>query len=243
MDILYACLSELGKRDINQDFNQVYIDDHIGCFLVADGCGAYEGSEIASQSLLENISTLIAKQTDALIEDPNKTFQAIVDEAAQAMIKQLDKFDYADAATTLAAVLLFDEGVLVAHVGDSRVIRFHGQTQQCWHTKDHNVFEELKAKGEVSDQDLHDHPSAHILTNVFDRHLSYHLEMTRLKALGEQHLYVLATDGVWPYLNKEDYQSLLASSQPIHVLESIFARLKTNQQDDDNMTAIVMRRV
>lgn len=160
--VVTVMLSDVGRvRGNNED--AVAEDTDIGLLVLADGMGGYNAGEIASGLATSTVLDVVRRQWKAL-----KRGQVDVDsgysreslllkesvEAAHQTIYQVAQSQpqCAGMGTTIVTVLLYDDRMSVAHVGDSRLYRFRfGFLEQI--TRDHSLLEELVARGHYTRED------------------------------------------------------------------------------------------
>ena len=131
-------------------------------FVVADGMGGAQAGEVASQTATEVFDGGLGAGA------PEAALERVVQEANQ-RIHRLAEDDPSTAGmgTTLTAAVLKPEEqeVAIAHVGDSRAYRLRsGKLEQL--TTDHSLVEELRRKGQLTDEQASDHPQRSIITRA-----------------------------------------------------------------------------
>jgi len=157
------------QREHNEDSFGTFADPGSGCALlfVADGVGGNTGGELASQftakSLLAYWKRFAAGRTPAAdetvrffhesLEDINRTVYGI--NADQGTLS-------APMGTTVAAVALLQDHVVVANSGDSRVYRFRGGGIMAL-TEDHSLVQKWIREGVMTEADAKVHPMSHVI--------------------------------------------------------------------------------
>lgn len=171
--IAYAALTDVGmRRRNNQDSFCVVLADgrsawerqgHL--FIVADGMGAHAAGELASRLAVDLIPHHYTKQQQpkpienlhrAMLEANNEIYRR-----GQANI------EFRNMGTTTSALALLPEGVICAHVGDSRIYHLRGASLHQL-TFDHSLVWEMQAAGGISEESL---KSGLIPKNVITRSL------------------------------------------------------------------------
>lgn len=151
-----AAMSDTGRiRDHNED--AVAWDTDIGLFVLADGMGGYNAGEVASGIAVKTIMNLVREayanqDLDGIDERTGLSRPAIVlrDAVARAN-KIIHQTSHTESqcegmGTTVVACLLYDNRLVTAHVGDSRLYRMHqGKLKQV--TLDHSLLQELVDRG------------------------------------------------------------------------------------------------
>ena len=157
------------QREHNEDSFGTFADPGSGCALlfVADGVGGNTGGELASQftakSLLAQWKRFAEGRTPGAhetveflqrtLEDINRTVYGI--NADQGTLS-------APMGTTVAAIALLQDHVVVAHSGDSRVYRFRGGGIMCL-TEDHSLVQKWVREGVMTEADAKVHPMSHVI--------------------------------------------------------------------------------
>jgi protein phosphatase len=147
-DVRHTALSDIGlRRANNQDSYAVKIAatarqwlDRGHLFIVADGMGAHVAGEVASRLAVETVVQSYFKRTN---ESPaHALVQALYD--AHRVIKEKSRREdaYRDMGTTCDAFAMLPQGLLIAHVGDSRVYRVRDQIIEQL-TFDHSLVWEV----------------------------------------------------------------------------------------------------
>jgi protein phosphatase len=137
------------KRKHNEDSFAIY-SEH-GLYLVADGMGGHASGEVASQLAVETMREFF-QMTE---EDPERTWPYKMDHSrgyeenrliTAIKLSNLRIFETAQSnhkqrgmGTTVVAIFAVEDGIHIAHVGDSRVYRVRNhQMEQL--TEDHSLL-------------------------------------------------------------------------------------------------------
>ncbi|PSQ77804.1 MAG: hypothetical protein BRD35_02880 [Bacteroidetes bacterium QH_7_62_13] len=136
-----------GRRDVNQDDILHFYPTQDSFFLgVADGMGGVAGGQIASQTALQTVeSVLREKFEDEVTPDMLKDILATAFEEAQASIREIADEDPSldGMGTTLTCVMGCDNRFIAGNLGDSRVYYLtDGEIHQV--TEDHSYLREFE---------------------------------------------------------------------------------------------------
>ncbi|MGV3485587.1 MAG: PP2C family protein-serine/threonine phosphatase, partial [Planctomycetaceae bacterium] len=125
-------------------------------FAVPDGMGAHAAGELASQMAAEKISQYYLKQSTL---DAATALRLAVQEAnADIHRRGQENPEFYNMGTTASSIAIGPQGVIVAHVGDSRVYRIRdGKLEQL--TFDHSLVWEMQASGQI-------HPNSNLRHNI-----------------------------------------------------------------------------
>jgi serine/threonine protein phosphatase PrpC len=179
MRVQWAARSDPGvRRPTNEDSFCTRPD--LGLFVVADGMGGHVAGEIASRIVVEAIEAYIA---DTVHADAQSTWPYPFDPAlgvdgnrlkgafhlANERLAQevAGSQDLRGMATTASAVLMNgdDAGVVLAHVGDSRIYLWRdGGIQR--QTIDHSWVEEQVRAGLLTANEARQHPWRNVVTRA-----------------------------------------------------------------------------
>ncbi len=146
--IRYATLTDIGlRRANNQDSHaskpavtarQWFDRGHF--FIVADGMGAHAAGEVASQLAAEAVMQGYLKRSGE--SAPQALVNAVYDAHRVLREKSRREDAFRDMGTTCDAFALLPAGIIVAHVGDSRVYRVRGPVIEQL-TFDHSLVWEV----------------------------------------------------------------------------------------------------
>ena len=150
----HAALTDIGlHRSTNED---AFIAEP-PLFAVADGMGGARAGEVASHLALETLVETLA--ADAVLHDAAL--------AANERVYQVSRADRAHAGmgTTLTAVVLRDDRLEFAHVGDSRLYLWRDETLEQV-TDDHSLVGEMLREGHLTREAALNHPQRSILSRA-----------------------------------------------------------------------------
>ncbi|MDY6792461.1 MAG: protein phosphatase 2C domain-containing protein [Thermodesulfobacteriota bacterium] len=131
-----AGITDIGKkRKINED--SMFLDDKLGLYLIADGMGGHRAGEVASNMVVETISSYIKKlgEDDDTQEfsTPDQTLSSEANHLISAIrlsnriVYQVSNGNegYRGMGSTLSAVYFNKDTFIAANVGDSPIYLIH----------------------------------------------------------------------------------------------------------------------
>lgn len=152
-----ALLTDMGRVRTNNE-DAVAEDRDLGLLVLADGMGGYNAGEVASGIATTTIPHVVRRDWKHLRQlassgaDASHSPQALllkkaIEEAHETIYQAAQSQPQcAGMGTTVVVVLLHDNRMSIAHVGDSRLyLHRAGKLQQV--TRDHSLQEEMIAKG------------------------------------------------------------------------------------------------
>ncbi len=242
-------LSIAGRRSNNED--AVVARPELGLFVVADGLGGYDGGEVASKITVDTISDLIRRTAS----DADVTWPYSIDRS-----RSLDE-NQVIVATKLAhdrivahrvgalgsmgstvAMLRFgvgnDNGVVIGHVGDSRVYRLRdGALAQL--TADHSLANQMIEAGMVLDAKF---PYRHIITRALGLGSADADVQSSQVITGD--VFLLCSDGLYEPLETETMATLLDPVTRGRSVADACRQLVASAYEagsSDNISAVVVR--
>jgi serine/threonine protein phosphatase PrpC len=220
--------------------------------LVADGVGGHAAGEVASQTVVDEITLELRADPCA---NPVRILPQAAVRAGRAVFAQAKK-DPAlrGMATTLAAALLIGRRLYTVTVGDSRIyLRRNGKTFQA--SIDHTWVQEAVEHGLLTREQARFHPNAHVLR----RHLGgeHDPQPDQRLRLGEDEpvpsaaehqgttledgdAVVLCSDGLSDLVKEADIGHALRHGRLDRVVQELI-ELARQRGGHDNITVVAMR--
>ncbi len=205
-------------------------------FVVADGMGGAQAGEVASKTAAE------AFDRD-LPEMPPERFLRETIEAANRQIHELARADPSRAGmgTTTTAALVDAAGgeVAIGHVGDSRAYRLRGgRLEQL--TRDHSLVEEMRRKGQITDEQAEDHPQRSIITRALGPEPEVDVDVQTVPAAPGD-VFLLCSDGLTTMVGEERIAAGLSHSDSLREAVRTLVEEANRAGGRDNITALAFR--
>jgi PPM family protein phosphatase len=204
-------------------------------FVVADGMGGAQAGEVASRIAAEAFDRdLPSGPEDALREVFESANREIHEHAAQ------DEA-HAGMGTTLTAAIVAPERdeVAIGHVGDSRAYLLRGSKLERL-TQDHSLVEELRRKGQLTDEQAEEHPQRSIITRALGPEAEVEPDIhTEPARAGD--VYLLCSDGLTTMLGEERITQILRSATNLDAAVRALVDEANRAGGRDNITAVAFR--
>lgn len=236
MDIAlrYAARSDVGLVRLNNQ-DSGYAGAHL--LVVADGMGGHAGGDVASAITVGALMHLDAPAAnpDAALAD----LELAVDDARQDLVDRSAKDpELTGMGTTVTAVMLVDNRLAMAHLGDSRayVLR-DGELTQA--TIDHTFVQHLVDTGRISAEEAETHPQRNVVMRVlgdFDIDLTPDLSV-REATVGDR--WMLCSDGLSGFVHAEELRATLADVADVAQCAEDLLQQALDAGSTDNVTVIV----
>jgi protein phosphatase len=244
--IRYDVQTDVGlRRANNQDSHIVNIAssakqwlEHGHLFVVADGMGAHVAGEVASRLAVDTVAKSYINQSACNVANLK---QALYN--AHHAIRSRSKQDaYRSMGTTCDAFALTPQGLIIGHVGDSRVYRLRGHSFEQL-TFDHSLLWEILARfGTAPGQPFEQ--MAHIPKNQITRSLG---PVDNLEVDGEGpfpievgDVILACSDGLTGQVRDEEIGQILAVMPPDLAAESLI-NLANIHGGPDNITVAIVQ--
>lgn len=236
-----ALITNSGGRSNNEDYVLHAVHGEEECFILCDGLGGHECGEVASQCVADTVAALFEEQgnTPSFLKDAF--------ELAQERLLELQRErNMVDAMkTTLVVLVVTEEQMKWAHIGDSRLYHFFQQNTRYERTRDHSMVQLLCDMGEIQEQDMRHHEDRNKLLRVMGAEWgkkSY--ELSAILEWEEPHSFVLMTDGFWEYVEEKEMLGTLQNTGSAAEWLAAMTRLVEARADmtrTDNYSAICVK--
>ena len=229
--ITYGAVTHVGQvRTGNED--SLLADNNV--FMVADGMGGHNAGEVASLMAVEHLreaASGIIAETDLV--------QALVHANEVIYAESMTNHLHHGMGTTLAAMVVLDNNnIVVAHVGDSRVYMWHEKALTRL-SKDHSYVQELVDEGIVSIEEARTHPRRNIVTRALGIDAEVDVEANTFPVtVGAW--YVLCSDGLVDEISDADIAKVLERCTTPHEASQALVDAANAAGGRDNITVIVV---
>lgn len=209
--------SHIGQKDKQEDtvwpiFENAAPDNR--CFILCDGVGGSEHGEIASQTC----SQLIGEYISELIEKTDNVSNDDIQDAVNIAYDKLDSMDnivsksHLSMATTFTCVSITKDGIVVAHMGDSRIYHVRPNHGILYQSNDHTLVNALLKVGELTQDEAKNFPQRHVITRAIQAHANKRCkaETRKLSDIKDGDYLFLCSDGVLEHLTDERLVEVLS---------------------------------
>ena len=245
-DIIIGAATHKGKkRQINQDFYDCYIprdpkEMKKGALLVlADGMGGYSGGEVASKMAVE---ILMNNYYDVSIKKKFKSMKSCFHMAnISIMNKAVETPSLKGMGTTLTAVVIKNNKLYCAHVGDSRAY-FVSEKGLIQLTQDHSYVASLVRQGVITEEQAETHPERNMITRAIG--VTEDLEIDCLKKTihpRKTPYLLICCDGLYREVdNQTIIDTIFSMEEPQSICDQLVLEANNNG-GSDNITVIVAK--
>lgn len=232
---------QLGERENQEDSRYPDTDNpsnDTAAFVVCDGVGGSDKGEVASSTVCKRIGEILLthKNTYEFGEDD---FKYVLNQAYKALDSISDPSNQG-MGTTLTFLAFHSNGVLAAHIGDSRIYQVRPGEGIIYRSEDHSLVNALLRSGNISPDEIKDHPKGNIITRCMGANDGVREKddatVINLKDVATGDYFLLCTDGVTGQIDEEELLELYCSDKTDEEKYRFLAEKCKNSSD--NNTAI-----
>ena len=235
-----ALLTDVGqKRSNNQDYMNRYTNRAgIDLIVLADGMGGHRAGHIASEMTATDLGASWVDTQLNTLNDVREWMVAVLEEENKKIYQLGQTDEYKGMGTTLEAIVIIDQQMIYAHVGDSRIgLLRNGEYQQL--TSDHSLVGALVRAGQLSEEEARLHPQKNIITQSIGQLQPVEADIA-IKTLEPGDYVLVNSDGLTNMVSKEDIRDILLSEVPIENKAESLIRFANNAGGTDNITVALL---
>jgi protein phosphatase len=243
--IIDAAASDTGMRRSNNQDSQTSVRapnpevwrnrGHV--FMVADGMGAHAVGELASKMACDLIphnymKTKGGTASEAIV----KSFQEV---SALIHSRAAANRDFQGMGTTCSSLLLLPEGVLVAHVGDSRVYRIRDRRIDQL-SFDHSLVWELVRRNHLTPEQANLSVPKNVITRSLGPEPQVEVDVEGLLSVRVADVYLLCSDGLSGPVDDQEIGAFAGHFHPRDACRFLI-HLANLRGGLDNITVLIVR--
>lgn len=230
----FSTRSDVGLvRANNQD--SAFAGDRL--LLVADGMGGHAGGDVASALCIASIAPL--NNQDFTSSNMLERLGDAVENARIDLVEHARATEtLAGMGTTVTALLLSENNLAMAHMGDSRAYLLRdGKLTQV--TKDHTFVQHLIDTGKITEAEAEVHPQRSVVMRVLG---DFELDLTPDLSIREARpgdRWLLCSDGLSGFIRFETIEQTLRDVADLELCSEYLIQLALRGGGSDNITCIV----
>jgi PPM family protein phosphatase len=237
------------KRNHNEDAFSIL--GEYGLYIVADGMGGHASGEVASRMAVDTLKEFFAATAD----DPERTWPYKMDrtkgyeenrlitgiklanlriyEAAQRDARRRGM------GTTIVAIFTVEDGLYVAHVGDSRVYRLReGKLEQL--TEDHSLLNDYIKMKRLTPEEIANFPHKNVIVRALGMKETVKVDTSFFTPQANDTV-LLCTDGLSGPVTDEEMATIVQGSPDLKVATRKLIDRANENGGPDNITCVLAR--
>ena len=237
-----AKIASITDKGLNPQYT-VNEDSHLvlkksGIFAVADGVGGANAGDVASQTALNTIRSLVEKSDQT--ETDYLNFVKTLIESGNNVVYEIGQKRKEQIASTIALMAIEEDYAVLGHVGDSRIyVQRDGKLTQL--TRDHSKLQSLIDNSLITPEEQANFKERNVITKALGAQQTVEPGIQKVM-LKNNDIFVLCTDGIYVHNSDEEMQTNINQNED--QLQQICEQLKQNcyhKGAKDNLTAIVIK--
>lgn len=227
---LYPPLSinEIGQRD-NQEDSIIQIDNQL--FVLCDGMGGHEHGEVASQTVCQALGEWYQTRAIHLLDKPQ------IEDALFYAYAQLDLKDGGELkkmGTTLTLIYIGSEGIIAAHMGDSRIYHVRPGVGILYQSRDHSLAFDLFQAGEISYEEMLNFGQKNVITRAMTPGEDNRMrpDITHITDIQSGDYFYMCSDGMLEQMSNDELVALLSSDASDEDKQQQLIAATANNQDN-----------
>ncbi|QQK81960.1 Stp1/IreP family PP2C-type Ser/Thr phosphatase [Salicibibacter cibi] len=227
-------------RRHNEDAGGLFYGEGMMLAVVADGMGGHRAGDVASKMVVEALrDSWQDHPPQNEISEIKDWLQAEIKRANRAVFnKSIDEAAFKGMGTTVVASVLYNDTIIIAHVGDSRAYRFQSQTLEQI-TSDHSLVNELVRNGQLSSDEAENHPRKNVLTRAIGTEEEIEVEVGTFDFPGRAVL-LLCSDGLSDKLGEMDVGATLSGENSMAEAADALIQEALERGGEDNVSIILV---
>lgn len=218
----------------------------IGFFAIADGMGGHQAGEVASRECISILCRLMKKAKGRRKKSSPLELQLTLQKSIAQVNHDIYMMGLANPelrgmGTTLCCMQFHEEGVIFAHIGDSRIYRLNpeiGKLTQV--TVDHSLMRELIDLGQLSEGQAPEFLYKNIITKAIGTEPTNEPSINSSE-VSDGDIYLMCTDGLSDMLTHPEIEKILMLDKPIMDLAKILVQAAKDKGGYDNITVVLIR--
>jgi len=235
--------SDVGKvREVNEDAGGIYFNRANQMLAtIADGMGGHKAGDVASQLVLNYLKELWQNTDQFETEEEIATWleKAVIETNEHVLNEAKNDSDFLGMGTTVVVAVFFNDVVIVAHVGDSRLYYItEDKIDQI--TEDHSFVQELVKTGEITEEEAEAHPKKNVLLRALGTERDVTVDINSFK-VEDQSYILICSDGLSNKLSPEDLMTVVYSNQTLDEKIDELISLANDRGGEDNISVILVK--
>lgn len=205
-------------------------------FVVADGMGGAQAGEVASKAAVQAFR-------DGLPDgNPEEAVEGSIGQANRTIFEQAQADpDLSGMGTTITTASVDSEAeeVVIGHVGDSRAYRLRDGILQRL-TRDHSLVEEMRRRGQITEEQVEDHPQRSIITRALGPEPEVQVDVQTVPSKPGD-IYLLCSDGLTTMIDDERITGIITGATSLDAATRTLVDEANRAGGRDNITVVLFQ--
>lgn len=216
----------------------------INTYVLADGMGGHQAGEVAASQAVMAFCDYMKK----MLVDPSRSFtigemRSEIEYAIQRVNSKVYKMGYRDPelkgmGTTLCCLHLHPDGLIRAHVGDSRIYQYRNDVLTQL-TEDHSLAREMVDLGQLKEGDVNQFSYKNIITRAVGTE-PYVDPSVHISDIEDGDVYMMCSDGLSDFLSSSEMEEIIAKENSLKTKATSLIDAAKDKGGHDNITVVLL---
>lgn len=229
------------KRTNNEDVIQtVFNHQKQPLMILCDGVGGQQFGEVAASMCATYLANQWQKTSLMTADQIQEWFDRHITVINSEIYEKGQIFsDLKGMSTTLVCASVFENQLVVAHVGDSRAYVYrHPEIRLI--TRDHSLVNYLLERGEITLEDAKKHPMKNVITRAIGTDPYVTIDFTQVSLMPSDSI-LLCSDGLSDMLDEEEMEMILSQNAILFDQGNRLVKQANENGGRDNISLILAR--
>lgn len=229
------------KRHENQDRVRIYsFNENAKFAVICDGMGGENAGSEASEKAIEVVYDRITKVYKSYYDNNmvrNLLISAVKTANSVVYDLSVSSVSMQGMGTTCVAVLRDNSRAFVVNVGDSRAYLINNSIRQI--TKDHTVVMKMYENGEISKDEIKNHPQRNYITRAVGVSNTVDPDIFEF-SINDDSVLMICSDGLSSCCEDEDILNEVKNSKETEIAHNLI-KLALNNGGNDNISVAIIK--
>lgn len=229
------------KRTNNEDAIQtVFNHQKQPLMILCDGVGGQKFGEVAANMCVTYLATQWQKTSNMTPENIQEWLNQHITISNSEIFEKGELFaDLKGMSTTLVCASVFENQLVIAHVGDSRAYIYrHPELRLI--TQDHSLVNYLLEQGEITEENAKTHPMRNVITRALGTEAYITIDFTQV-SLKPHDCVLLCSDGLSDMVGEDDMSDILKQNMTLFDQSNRLVKTANANGGRDNISLILAR--
>ena len=221
--------SDIGGRDVNEDYGGGFMGDNCGSIIVCDGLGGEGDGDIASKLVSEYIINEFKNEFPSRMEDIEKCLIRANDK----LIARQNEIG-SRMMTTVVGCVFENDKLTYFNIGDSRFYLFrNGKLKR--QSYDHSAARLAVDLKEITEDDIRTYKKRNMLFKAIGSDTILDAKQNYISIdIKEGDAFLICTDGFWEYVTESDMEATLEQTKTAEEWFTAMRDILLNHTDENN---------
>lgn len=240
---VFSYLTDTGKVRLSNQDQVMVVQNKVGdtLLIVADGIGGGNKGDYAAKLTVDHLVNEFKKHQNFISMAAAKVWLQYEVSRANKLVydTSLTSPTYQGMGTTIVAVLIRRDKLVVINAGDSRAYQLLNN-QLTMISEDQSYVEYLRRSGQISEEEKANHPNKNIIYNALGIYPTLSYQIKQLKYNGE--IIMLCSDGLFNNVSEDKIKEILVKPINADTKVKTLINLANDNGGTDNISVAYYQR-